>query len=197
MQPVSWFILQGELMKTAKLMLATTALPLVLALAACSHNSDTAGGPGSPALTPGKTIAQSTSDTASNLLSGDGDTAGATLETTAVTSSAYQTTFADGTEENPNTGQAIAPPTFSIKKNGSGAVDMTVNGQTVSFAASGLVDNEGWEKYTDPDNTYEGSLWTHSANTASEAIDGTDTNYLQVWNYDARRTASRFRAMQL
>lgn len=81
-----------------------------------------------------QTIAQTEADTASNLLNGSEQTEGATLESTAVTSSAYQVTFANGTEENPHTGQAIDPPTCSVEKNSAGGVDMTINGETVSFA---------------------------------------------------------------
>lgn len=77
------------------------------------------------------------------------------------------------------TAQAAKPTAFSIKKNGAGGMDMTVNGETVSFAATDVSDDPdiapfGWQK----DGDVYSDLYTYSGNK-----DGSDQHYLQVWSY--------------
>lgn len=158
-------------MKRTKSILTISALPLAIALAGCSKHAGTLDGTSTGAITAGSVIAKTVNDTASNKLK-DGTTA---LKANAVTSTAISY---DG-----NKVSKAASSDFSLKKNGTG-VDLTVNGETITFADGDLVpENDGWEKQK-PDGSDYKSVFVFTADSAKSALDGTDKNYLQVWQYD-------------
>lgn len=164
-------------MISKKTIIAVSVIPLALALAGCKHNDDTAGGPGGPGgpggsgggLVAGDYTASKATDTAAAAVK-DGKTL------TAAASNSATVELAHGA----GTAKAVDPATFSVKKNAKGGMDMTVNGQTVSFAdADKLVEPDGkayeWENAN-------GYLSSFTSDTKS-ILDGTDKNYLQVWQY--------------
>ncbi|MCY0146782.1 transferrin-binding protein-like solute binding protein [Hoeflea sp. G2-23] len=76
---------------------------------------------------------------------------------------------------------------FSVTKNKTGGVDMNVNGEVVSFAAADKfiepdgTTSFGYEKNPNGGGDYKGLFsWSGSINDLEA---GTDTNFLQVWNY--------------
>lgn len=156
-------------MKLNKALLAATAVPVALALAGCSKHSNGSNGGGID-LTAGLT-ADSQGDWASKKLND-----GATLTANAATSTSIAR-YGNGTAG------SASPANFSIKKNADGGVDMTVNGETVSFTADDQFREDGWEKtagnYKALVNRKPGGAST------SNALDGTDESYLQVWEYDS------------
>lgn len=166
-------------MISKKTMIAVAVLPLALALAGCKHNDDSAEGPGGPGgpgnpgggLVAGDYIATKTTDTAAAAVK-DGKTLTAAASNSATIEMAYGA----------GTAKAVDPAAFSVKKNAQGGMDMTVNGETVSFADG--------DKFVEPDGqSYEwentgGYLSSFTSETKS-ILDGTDENYLQVWQYGA------------
>jgi hypothetical protein len=169
-------------MISKKTMIAVSIIPLALALAGCKHNDDMAEGPGVPGggsggpgseLVAGDHVASTTTDTAAAAVK-DGKTL------SAATSNSATMELAHGAR----TAKAVDPASFSVKKNATGGMDMTVNGETVSFADG--------DKFLEPDGkSYEwenagGYLSSHTSDTAS-ILDGTDTRYLQVWQYSSAK----------
>lgn len=158
-------------MKYSKFLIAVSAIPLVLALGGCKHNSATAEGPGG---------------------GGGGGSSIAQGSVTAVDADGKPITAAQAMDvDKDGKPQALAANSttstagdFAISKNDTGGVDMTVNGQTVSFAAADAYIDEpgtpdagksyGWE-------TDKGSLFSYYGGETKDVLDGTDTNYLQVW----------------
>lgn len=71
---------------------------------------------------------------------------------------------------------------FSIKRNGQGGVDVTIDGETVSYASADQDGDFGW-KQTDGDGNYrELYSWT---DTADKVLSGTSNvaSYHQLWRY--------------
>lgn len=156
-------------MKYTKLLIAVSAIPLALALGGCKHNSATASGPSGggsgPSLAEGSVSA----------VDKDGNPVDAAQAMDTKTDGKYQALQANATTS--TTGD------FAISKNDAGGVDMTVNGQTVSFAAADAYiegpgpeagQSYGWE-------TDKGSLFSFYGGETKDILDGTDKNYLQVW----------------
>lgn len=159
-------------MKRTKSILTISALPLAMALTGCSKHAGTLDGTSTGAITAGSVIAKTANDTASNKLK-DGTTA---LKANAVTSTAISY---DGGKVN-----KAASSDFSLKKNGNG-VDLTVNGETITFSDSDLTpEKDGWEKQKPDGSDYKGA-YVFDADSAKSALDGTDKSYLQVWQYES------------
>jgi hypothetical protein len=171
------YLLAGDFMNYSRYLLATAAISLAFGVAGCKHNSATAGGPGGGGtldLTPGNAIAYSDTDTAAHKL------AEGPLEASAATSSLIT---ADTSGDQVVAGES-KPGEFKIAANGNGGVDMTVNGQTVSFASGDKdpdPDTAGWKK---TDGTTTTTLTSYWADDVDKVVDGTDTDYLQVWKYN-------------
>jgi hypothetical protein len=170
----------GIFMISKKTMIAASIIPLALALAGCKHNDKTAEGPGSPGgpsgpgggLVAGDYIASTTTDTAAAAVKD-----GKSLSADATNSSTIGLAYGAGTAK------AMDPAAFSVKKNAEGGMDMTVNGETVSFA--------GGDKYEEDGTSYEwensgGFLSSMTAET-KDILDGTDKNYLNVWQYSSNK----------
>lgn len=162
-------------MRTKSILIAVCAVPLAVALAGCEHSKGMAGGPGDP-VDPGKIVqgdvlASAAEDHAAAAALNDGKTLTADPATN---SSTTEINFAD------NSVKAVKAASFAIKKNATGGMDMTVNGETVSFASTDLGADPadrpyGWEKTS---GDYKG-LYSESG-----LKDGSDQEYLQVWTYD-------------
>lgn len=166
-------------MKSTRVILATSVA--MLALAGCKHTSSTAGGPGDPG-NPGNP-----GGGGSTLVQGDQLAGNEPVEhAAAVALNDGKTLKADPASNSSavnidwdaNTAKG-EKPTFSVKKNGNGGMDMTVNGQTVSFAAADAPADPadapyGWEKNG---NDYK-DLYNYNG-----MRDGSDQGYVQVWGY--------------
>lgn len=157
-------------MKYTKLLIAVSAIPLALALGGCKHNSATASGPSGGSSGP------SLAEGSVSAVDKDGNPVDAAQAMNTKTDGKYQALEAD-----------VATSTagdFAVSKNDAGGVDMTVNGQTVSFAAADAYIEEpgtpdagksyGW-------TSDKGSLFSYYGGETKDILDGTDTNYLQVW----------------
>jgi hypothetical protein len=156
-------------MKYTKLLIAVSAIPLALALTGCKHTSGTSMGPGGggsgPSLAEGNVSA----------VDKDGNPVDAAQAMDTKTDGKYQALQA-------NAATSTAGD-FAISKNDAGGVDMTVNGQTVSFAAADAYiegpgpeagQSYGWEND-------KGDLFSYYGGETKDILDGTDTSYLQVW----------------
>jgi hypothetical protein len=129
-------------------------------LAGCSHDDATSGGPngGGGGLTEGKVLAKPGDATYTAAKALQDPATGKELAADSTTSTAGD---------------------FSIKPNNAGGLDMKVNGQTISFAGSDVnAEGNGWEK--DDGKTKLTSFW---GGDVGKIVDGTDTNYVQVWRY--------------
>ncbi|WEX07525.1 transferrin-binding protein-like solute binding protein [Chelativorans sp. AA-79] len=74
-------------------------------------------------------------------------------------------------------------PEFKITRNDQGGIDVTLGGETVSYAAADVSpDGNGFEK--EPDGNWR-ALYTWSAPSAAEALSGQNVEYdsHQVWTY--------------
>jgi len=73
-------------------------------------------------------------------------------------------------------------PNVAITRNGTGAVDVTIDGRTMSFTAADLEEEGfGWER---EDADGYGGVFTWTANSAAEALNGEGAgDYYQVWSY--------------
>lgn len=137
------------------------------ALSACS--SGTSSGVVSRAgNAPADVVATEDAGSAAKALSD-----GATLKSSARTSSQWKRNFAA------NTAALVAAPTATIKRNTSGGLDLTVDGRTLSFAASDLsTDGYGYQLADG-----SGGIWTWSADSMAEALDPANTLPVQVFDY--------------
>jgi hypothetical protein len=156
----------------------------MLALAGCKHTDSVAGGGGDPggnpgggggALVHGDTLATTDEYQMVNAYQDSENEGGKPLKADPTTNSSM---YAADDGDHSTT---ASKPSFSIKKNGDG-VDVTVNGETVTFTAAdvGNTDPEdpqyGWEK-TEGDRFVD--LYSYNGKK-----DASDTGYMQVWGYD-------------
>jgi len=142
-----------------------SALPAILLLGGCKHN-DGSGPKVTGNIDPNQVIAKNKEDTASKALSD-----GKELKASPITTAFIATQ--DGKAS------AATASDFSIKKDGTGAI-LTVNGEKIAFADKDKSDDGGWER--EDSSKYEG-LFLVSGDNAGKALNGTDANYLQVWQY--------------
>lgn len=141
----------------------TTAacLAATAALSACSSGSGVASGAGNALETPAPASAAK--------LPFDGKT----LTSSARNSSQWKRDFDN------NTAALVTSPTATIKGNSLGGIDLTVNGRTLSFAASDIT-TDGYGFHLADDS---GGIWTWSEDSMAQALDPANKRVVQVFDF--------------
>ncbi|GLQ53773.1 hypothetical protein GCM10010862_10320 [Devosia nitrariae] len=97
---------------------------------------------------------------------------------------AYNATMSSSLEDDWNTDERRAQGSneFSIKKNDQGGVDVTIDGETISYSATDVDGDYGWSKETE--DGLNRDLYTAIGGTAEEVLAGAGRRpYHQIWSY--------------